>query len=877
MPWEQKKNKILYRFPRYKGWSPAQEVIRSAEDALYDTKNVRVEDGVIKRRGGWSQLSTGDTDVHSIFSWEGNLVSIKQADSSSGILRKYDYTNSNWDTTNVLYDRFRNDAAADFTVAPRSDGQDFLVVADGVNENIKWGLNKVATELTGTIIFDGESDESWATGTVDTTNVRRGKNSIQLSATSGGTDSDTITFTGVPFSKLPSNINSNNAYVAGDNSNTEYDFAIKVPLTENITFTDIQLFLIPTGSPTGNLTLQCETDSSGSPSGTLIEASASDTRAGPSSGGWFTFTLDSGSVTYNKTFWITVSADSAQAANVSWYCVYNLESGGGLNVAYLSSDGGSTWSLPGTGDTWDPLYKLLDSSQNLDLDTNYVEYDEIVLWVYLDGTNSDIDLTNSNLLFTDGDAETATFVLTNQTITAGEWNQLIIARRDSTVGDWTHSAGVLDWSNITTLRILVTDTAAGVETTVALDSCYIRKTRTNATTGSKTRPFKAKYCDMSPHGDRLVLANTDSTQDYTPATLPNSGEQFIWYSDAYDIDTFTATNFISMPDKIKGLKTFGGLVHVFGDTQRWVMEPNYTASDYTSAALKWRIAKAKGPGTVSNRSIVEGAYRDQIGLFYLAKDGVYFTNGLDSTKVSKNCDVLFTQKFSSSARWRNESLSEANWSLATGAYYDSKYFLSYYPRNGADNQNMLILDSKTGEWMRDEMSGAVYPITMTVGEDSSSIPQLYAGADNGEVYTYVPSRTTQTDDGSTFTSHFTTPYIGFGVISDITWETLFLYIKSDETDALDIRIDCFDVNEETTGFDDWTESTTTAEITTSTTYTPTAFKWHRIKIPLEDMTTANKYLRSRAVSFKIYENNNEPVDIIPEFVVGRLGNSELDG
>jgi len=877
--WSKQGNKLEYKFPAYKGWGPSKEVIEDS-GLFFGCQNIRIEGSRISSRGGWKQFSTGGTDITGLFGFNTDggrhLVSVKQPNASEGILRKYDYPNSDWDATAQNYYRFLTAAIQDFTVAQNSDGKDLLIMTDGANNNLKWNMEDVALELTGKKIFDCETSEhdNWNTTPAETTNVRTGKYAVSIAATGGGTATNFVQYASVLYDASGGN-DTTTLLRIGDISGVDREFAVKVNLTEEITFSKVSIDINVGGSPTGNLIIQCETDSAGLPSGTLIAASASNTAAGPTSDGWHTITLDSGDVTYGTSFWITINSNDDQSTGNYWLPKYDGVSG--YSNAY-SDDNGSTWA---TGvDYYKFNVRLQDAGDSLDLDTDYANGDEIVLWARLDGTAVDIDLTAgaSYIEFEDLDTDTIRYVLDNETFVAGTWVPLVIPRQDLTTGDWTET-GTINLATIAKVTILVDALATGTtNATVVFDHMYIRKTRVDSATGTKTRPAKGKYCEMSPHGDRLLVANTEVLDgDY------NSGPAYIWFSDAYNIDNFTATQFVAMPEPITGMKTYGGLVHVFSKNARWIMKPTYSDAAYTAqaatggAALLWEIAKAHGPGTVSNRSIAEGQLGKDNGLFFMAKNGIYFTNGMDAVRVDTDIDILFNRTYGQADPFYADMVDESNSNVATAICYKDRYFLSYYGNGDSDNEATVVLNTRTGGWERDVTSGAVDARVYTIGEDSNGLQWLYMGCNNGEIYEYYPHRGDSAasptaviaDDGNAYQSDFQTPYIGLDVGINISWETLWLWIKAPTTAVKSIKVLMYQMEDfdDTGSYHEWEADTSTTPITVTTAFTPnTAFMWHRLRIDLDDSVNAD-YPTARGISFKIYDDNDTATDFILEKIV----------
>ena len=304
------------------------------------------------------------------------------------------------------------------------------------------------------------------------------------------------------------------------------------------------------------------------------------------------------------------------------------------------------------------------------------------------------------------------------------------------------------------------------------------------------------------------------------------------------------------------------------------MEPNYGQADLVVTALDWNIARAHGPGTVSNRSIAEGFYRNTHGLFFLAKDGVYFTNGMESIKVSGDIDTLFKKKYGSADRFYSDSFDEQYWGNAAGVWFRGRYYLAYYARGDSDNEATVILNTETGKWERDVNASPVYPRMYTVGEGSTGIPELYCGCDNGDVYKLREERYQISDGATAFQSDFRTLFIGTELLEEIDWQTLNLWVYPHSTATSSIVVKVFTVRDydSTSSYDTWREEMTEGEdelLTVTTAFavgTGNNNKWHRLRIPLNDVTN-DVYPRARAISLKIYDDNDRPLDYRPESLV----------
>jgi len=879
--WKQVGNKLAYIFGELRGWTPSADVISAVMGGVYNCQNVRFEDGKIKTRGGWAQFTTGDSSITGIHAHSdssgGNLISTEDR-----YLREYSTSGSAWVDKFTLIggNRF---STTDFAVIPTSDGTSSVIVTDGDNYTYRWDINDVPFELGCTKI--ASMDENW-TGSnvsVESTIKNSGTQSIKLTATDAGTTTAAYNVEGADtWSKAAPDL-SGSAVRLGDVSGSERQVATRIAVDG--TFDTVEFYYDPVNTPTGtNLFVRLETESNqhtpgdSKPSGTLIHANGYGIITPIQTGNKNKATVSlQGDITYTGSVWVVlgISADSAptfsweaQTTNDYYNILFDYSATGGENCYRddASDPTGQTWSYyVTTRNIYVKIYNQGTGSLALggaDLANN--GDDEVWIDVYADDASLVDDVTTV-LRFTDSASATAYSAINIQTETDATWVTVKLVK-----DGFTESVGTFDWTDITKVEVELEVEGDSGTVNFYVDRIRFVATRVDSTepNGGNTRPPKASYCTASPAGDRVILANTE-------AGITNSGPNFIWYSDSYNIDSFTSTQYFSFPMAITGLGTASGLVHVFTRDGRWVMEPNYQRGDVTSSAIDWNIRKADGPGCVSNRSISEGHYNDTSGLFFLAMDGVWFTNGIQAIKVSGDIKSLFEEKYSSSDLFYNDTFDKQFWQDAAGFYFDGYYYLAYQPsaqQDGtaaADNEEILILDTNTGTWMKDVPSGSVYPRQFTAWTNASGVPLLYCYGANDEVYVLTTSRATATDDGNAYQSDFQTCFIGTEMLQEVDWETLNIWVRSKTTSATSLIVKIFTIEDydDTASYDEWEEDPDTAIATITTAWTPnTAFKWHRLRIKLDDNTN-NVYPRSRAISLQIYDDNDTALDYYLESLI----------
>jgi len=470
--------------------------------------------------------------------------------------------------------------------------------------------------------------------------------------------------------------------------------------------------------------------------------------------------------------------------------------------------------------------------------TNYIEYN---LW----------DM-NASTAFVDG------------------WNTVVIpenhAQREES--SWTDAT---DWLILQSIQIRI---VSGATVNTSWDYAYIRKTSVfDDDNGSKSRPPKAKYCSVSPHGDRVLLACTENITD------EKTGATYLWYSDTYDIDTYNVLNYVAFPTSITWVVSHENVAHVFTDKEHYTMIPNYGASDFnTSNAVDWRIGKMDGYGCVAGRTVATGTLGENSGIFYLSRAGLRFSNSQSSVDISGPVGILFQDRISGSDFYADSALASAM-DDACAAYINGQYYLSYRGLSSDSNDKMLVLDAVTGQYVSDSMSSTVYPTILTLARNSAKKMKLYSGDAAGDIYTYDNSRTVYTDNSVAYQSDFQTPYIGAELMRVMSWEVLNLWVRSDEVTASSIIVKVFRLEDwdDNTDYTEWQEELGTAYLTVTTAWTPNTsanFKWHRLRIPLRDASTP-LYPTSRMISLKIYDDNDQSVDYMLESIVCTPMHDEL--
>ena len=184
-----------------------------------------------------------------------------------------------------------------------------------------------------------------------------------------------------------------------------------------------------------------------------------------------------------------------------------------------------------------------------------------------------------------------------------------------------------------------------------------------------------------PHFDRVF--GIDSAQKHK-----------IVYSKAKVPDSFPPTNYLlveSPADPAQRLMMFEGLAYIWTKGAIYAIQ----GSDEDS----FIVIKTRGErGTVAKRSVARSAR----GVYYLSSDGIWVFDGLQSMLLSQQIDPIFYNVSTLGIDYINM----AQASVCRGAYFDSKYFLSYPHGSNTQPTRLLVYDEETSRFYMWNFTGA---------------------------------------------------------------------------------------------------------------------------------------------------------------------------
>ena len=287
---------------------------------------------------------------------------------------------------------------------------------------------------------------------------------------------------------------------------------------------------------------------------------------------------------------------------------------------------------------------------------------------------------------------------------------------------------------------------AGATHTTGAASASTKAIGATSFTGSRKMP-KPLFVGRQPKDNRLVAAG------FLSADGPNALAT-VTLGDGSTVAVDSSTVFFSQPDSpaywdetdwvmldrgdgeaITAVETFNDQLYIFKSSKFFVFYGNSTDAD---GGAVFNFRKVDCPAyvraTVSHTS----------GLYFATNNGIFVTTGGVPRRVSEPVDYLFNGTY-------------LPFVGAQGFTYGPLVFFPMCtPGNGLFNGYWLVLDTDTGKWW-------LWKYAEGVSTGVEWYGYVYCPRDNATgIYKFDPYGTATTDNGTAFTSYYTSAYSALG-------------------------------------------------------------------------------------------------------------------
>lgn len=192
--------------------------------------------------------------------------------------------------------------------------------------------------------------------------------------------------------------------------------------------------------------------------------------------------------------------------------------------------------------------------------------------------------------------------------------------------------------------------------------------------------------------NRLVVAGFVGATDGPASAATNPSR--VWFSDSSAPESWTATSSFDLGpgdgEPIVALIAWNNYVFAFKKSRYWVFYGN--DSDQAGRPL-FRNREVAGPGCVGPKAITATPE----GVYFLANDGVYLTNGGPPKLISQDLGALFTGDMP--LYYEGAALNQAQLSKATLASANNTLYVAV-PTGSATDNDTLLVRLPHGAWTR---------------------------------------------------------------------------------------------------------------------------------------------------------------------------------
>jgi hypothetical protein len=251
---------------------------------------------------------------------------------------------------------------------------------------------------------------------------------------------------------------------------------------------------------------------------------------------------------------------------------------------------------------------------------------------------------------------------------------------------------------------------------------------------------EAKYLAVQSPDNRLV-----ATGFIAGSNGPASGtvsESTVHFSDEGAPETWTANNKLELTpgdgEKIMGCFSWRNLVFVWKETKYFVFTGNGVGVD---GHPEFIYRQVDGAGLVAPNAVATSPE----GVYFLAKDGIYFTNGGNPERIlEQEMGPIFTD--ATLPFFTSGTVTQANISRSAASFWKGRLYVSL-PMNGSSTNNRVVVYDRAFGWW------SIYSIAaadLTVWNPSSTDELMFAHTGN-KIARH--NETITTDNSSPIISH----------------------------------------------------------------------------------------------------------------------------
>lgn len=204
------------------------------------------------------------------------------------------------------------------------------------------------------------------------------------------------------------------------------------------------------------------------------------------------------------------------------------------------------------------------------------------------------------------------------------------------------------------------------------------------------------YVGFQPDGKYLGLSMTDNrlVNARFSGTVAGDNPSTVRFSDEGDPLSWDNTNYVDLTpgdgEEIMGIASWRDLVLVFKQSRFFVFYGNSTDDD-GNPKFNYRPVDA-GVGLVTPGGI---AVSEQ-GVYFLARNGIYFTTGAQPELISDLVGPIFTG--TPSIYYTGGTLNDGALDKVTMAYHANRLFMSFPSATAAINDKQLVFDPHEKWW-----------------------------------------------------------------------------------------------------------------------------------------------------------------------------------